>query len=99
MGIRAQLTLLVPGVVAIALSAVAALAVRASNRDALEEFKELNLTALEALSVTVATSVAQNEWAEARKQSDFTKFRPWLEKILELGRAQGLTPAALEDYI
>lgn len=61
MGIRAQLTLLVPGVVAIALSVVATLAVRASNRDALEEFKELNLTALEALSVTVATSVAQND--------------------------------------
>jgi len=63
MGIRGQLTLLVPGVVAIALTAVAFIAVRASNRDELEEFKELNLTALEALSVTVATSVAQNDIA------------------------------------
>lgn len=62
-GIRGQLTLLVPGVVAIALTAVAFIAVRASNRDELEEFKELNLTALEALSVTVATSVAQNDMA------------------------------------
>lgn len=63
MGIRAQLTLLVPGVVAIALTFVAFLAVRSSNREVLEEFKALNLTALEALSVTVATSVAQNDMA------------------------------------
>ncbi|MDX2010920.1 MAG: diguanylate cyclase [Myxococcaceae bacterium] len=63
MGIRGQLTLLVPGVVAIALTVVAFIAVRQTNRDALEEFKELNLTALEALSVTVATSVAQNDIA------------------------------------
>ncbi len=61
MGIRAQLTLLVPGVVAIALTVVAFLAVRSSNREVLEEFKALNLTALDALSVTVATSVAQND--------------------------------------
>jgi diguanylate cyclase (GGDEF)-like protein len=63
MGIRGQLVLLVPGVVAIALAVVAAVAVRQSNRDTLEEFKELNLTALEAISVTVATSVAQNDIA------------------------------------
>lgn len=63
MGIRGQLVLLVPGVVAIALAVVAGVAVRQSNRDALEEFKELNLTALEALSVTIATSVAQNDIA------------------------------------
>jgi diguanylate cyclase (GGDEF)-like protein len=63
MGIAGQLTLLVPGVVAIALTAVAVVVVRQSNRDALEEFTELNLTALEALSVTVATSVAQNDMA------------------------------------
>jgi diguanylate cyclase (GGDEF)-like protein len=61
MGIRGQLTLLVPGVVAIALSVVAFVVVRQTNHDALEEFKELNLTALEALSATVATSVAQND--------------------------------------
>lgn len=63
MGIRGQLVLLVPGVVALALVVVASAAVRQSNHDALEEFKELNLTALEALSVTVATSVAQNDMA------------------------------------
>jgi len=32
------------------------------------------------------TSVAQHEWAEARRHSDFARFRPWLEKILELNR-------------
>jgi diguanylate cyclase (GGDEF)-like protein len=63
MGIRGQLTLLVPGVVAIALTVVAFIVVRQTNRDELEEFKQLNLTALEALSVTVATSVAQNDFA------------------------------------
>lgn len=63
MGIRGQLTLLVPGVVAIALTVVAFAAVRQSNREALEEFKELNLTALDSLSVTVATSVAENDMA------------------------------------
>jgi diguanylate cyclase (GGDEF)-like protein len=63
MGIRGQLTLLVPGIVAIALTVVAFIVVKQTNHDALEEFKELNLTALEALSVTVATSVAQNDIA------------------------------------
>jgi carboxypeptidase Taq len=30
------------------------------------------------------TSLAQHEWAEARKDSDFARFRPWLEKIVDL---------------
>ncbi len=32
------------------------------------------------------TSLAQHEWAEARRDSDFARFRPWLEKIVELTR-------------
>ncbi len=32
------------------------------------------------------TSLAQHEWAEARKASDFARFRPWLEKVVELTR-------------
>ena len=32
------------------------------------------------------TSLAHHEWAEARKASDFARFRPWLEKIVELTR-------------
>lgn len=63
MGIRAQLVLLVPGVVAIALTIVAFIAVRESTRDALEDFRERNLTAIEGLSITVATSIAQNDMA------------------------------------
>ena len=33
----------------------------------------------------VAT-LAHHEWAEARKASEFARFRPWLEKIVELNR-------------
>jgi carboxypeptidase Taq len=32
------------------------------------------------------TSLAQHEWAEARKDSDYARFRPWLEKIVALTR-------------
>ena len=32
------------------------------------------------------SSIAQHEWAEARKASDFPRFRPWLEKIVRLNR-------------
>jgi carboxypeptidase Taq len=32
------------------------------------------------------TSLAQHEWAEARRDSDFARFRPWLEKVVELTR-------------
>ena len=31
-------------------------------------------------------SIAQHEWAEARKASDFGRFRPWLERIVRLNR-------------
>src|SRR5207237_7824382 len=35
------------------------------------------------------TSVlAQQAWGEARKASDYPKFRPWLEKILDLKRQE-----------
>jgi len=32
------------------------------------------------------TALAHNEWVEARKHSDFKKFEPWLEKIIDLCR-------------
>jgi carboxypeptidase Taq len=32
------------------------------------------------------SSVAQHEWAAARAASDFSKFRPWLEKLVALNR-------------
>lgn len=31
-------------------------------------------------------SIAQHEWAEARKASDFPRFLPWLQKIVHLNR-------------
>ena len=32
------------------------------------------------------SSVARHEWAEARRDSDFPRFQPWLEKIVDLLR-------------
>ena len=32
------------------------------------------------------TSMAQSEWVVSRAASDFTRFRPWLEKIVQLKR-------------
>ena len=32
------------------------------------------------------TSLAQHEWTQARKASDFARFRPWLEKVVDLTR-------------
>jgi carboxypeptidase Taq len=34
------------------------------------------------------TAVAQQEWAFARRDADFKRFRPWLEKIVSLKRRQ-----------
>ncbi len=34
------------------------------------------------------TSIAQSEWVTARAASDFARFRPWLEKIIHLKRAE-----------
>ena len=37
--------------------------------------------------IAETVSLAQIEWAAARKASDFSRFRPWLEKIVGLMRA------------
>ena len=34
------------------------------------------------------TSIAQQEWVEARKASDFGRFEPWLETIIKLKRQE-----------
>ena len=34
------------------------------------------------------TSMAQSEWVAARAASDFARFRPWLEKIVQLKREE-----------
>jgi carboxypeptidase Taq len=56
--------------------------------------------------VARTTALAQQAWAEARAAADFAGFRPWLERIVELKRAEaecvgyGREPydAMLEDY-
>ncbi|MBC03284.1 MAG: carboxypeptidase M32 [Phycisphaerae bacterium] len=42
-------------------------------------------------------SAAQHEWAEARKDSDFRRFLPWLEKTVELTRRQAECYGWAED--
>ncbi len=52
------------------------------------------------------TSLAHGEWVEARKKSDFARFRPWLEKVVALkvreadcyGHSGNRYDALLEDY-
>jgi carboxypeptidase Taq len=38
--------------------------------------------------VARTTALAQTAWARARKEADFGRFRPWLERIVELKRAE-----------
>jgi carboxypeptidase Taq len=52
------------------------------------------------------STLAQDVWVEARKASDFGRFRPWLEKLVGLkreeaqavGRGGALYDALLEEY-
>jgi carboxypeptidase Taq len=34
------------------------------------------------------TSLAEHEWAVARRNADFARFRPWLEKVVRLARRE-----------
>ncbi|MBL0927247.1 MAG: carboxypeptidase M32 [Phycisphaerales bacterium] len=44
-------------------------------------------------------AVAQQAWAQAREERDFAVFRPWLEKIVELVRAEAAAIApSLDPY-
>jgi len=52
------------------------------------------------------TSIAQQEWVEARKANDFNRFRPWLTSIIDLKRQEAaclasggeLYDALLDEY-
>jgi carboxypeptidase Taq len=51
------------------------------------------------------TTLAQQEWAAARRAADFASFRPWLERIVHLKRCEAralggpdLYDALLEEY-
>src|SRR4029079_15910547 len=35
------------------------------------------------------TSLAQQEWISARRDDDYGRFRPWLERIVQLKRQEG----------
>lgn len=48
--------------------------------------RETKLPASLVEEIARTASVAQHEWAEARKRSEFGRFRPWLEKITGLMR-------------
>ena len=55
-------------------------------RRAYERRTKLPRTLVEELART--TSLAQQEWVGAKHASDFVRFRPWLERILELKRQE-----------
>jgi carboxypeptidase Taq len=55
-------------------------------RRAYERKTRLPRTLVEEIART--TSVSQQEWIDARRASDFARFRPWLEKIVELKRRE-----------
>jgi diguanylate cyclase (GGDEF)-like protein len=61
MGIRGQLTLLVPGIVAVALAGATVLEVQRERRDAMQDFRLRNEKVLQAIGVTVAVHIAQND--------------------------------------
>ncbi len=53
-------------------------------REDWEKERKLPSTLVEEFART--TSQAQEAWAKARENNDFTSFQPWLEKILELNQ-------------
>ncbi|MDP1828539.1 MAG: diguanylate cyclase [Archangium sp.] len=61
MGIRGQLTLLVPGIVAVALALGTFLEVRREQRESMEDFRLRNEKVLQSIGVTVAVNIAQND--------------------------------------
>lgn len=84
-------------------AAPAAVNVRALRRE-YDRFVRLPRTLVEDVART--TALAQKAWASARAAADFTRFRPWLERIVELKRAEAECvgyadepyDALLEDY-
>lgn len=70
--------------------------------------RAVRLPAALVAEIAATASTAQHEWAEARTASDFSRFRPWLEKTVDLcrqkaacyGWAEGGEPwdALAEDY-
>jgi diguanylate cyclase (GGDEF)-like protein len=63
-GIRGQLTVLVPGVVAIGLVSLAFLAAEQQRRDDMNELRVRRLQVLQAIGLTAAVQIAQNDMAD-----------------------------------
>lgn len=61
MGIRGQLTLLVPGIVALTLAVMTVFEVRRERREGLEEFRLRNEKVLSSVGVQTAVLIAQND--------------------------------------
>lgn len=61
MGIRGQLTLLVPGIVALALAAATFLEARREQQEAVEDFRVRNVRVLQTVGLTAAVQIAQND--------------------------------------
>lgn len=61
MGIRGQLTLLVPGIVALALATLTFFEARREAAEALEDFRFRNVRVLQAVGLTAAVHIAQND--------------------------------------
>ena len=61
MGIRGQLTLLVPGIVALAMALGTVLEVRREERESIDDFRQRNEKVLQSVGITVAVQIAQND--------------------------------------
>ncbi len=58
---------------------------KASLRELRRDYDLLTKLPSELVELEVrTTSLAQPEWAKARKESDFSLFAPWLEKIIDI---------------
>jgi diguanylate cyclase (GGDEF)-like protein len=61
MGIRGQLTLLVPGIVALALAAMTFFETKREEAEMLEDFRFRNVKVLQSIGLTTAVQIAQND--------------------------------------
>jgi carboxypeptidase Taq len=84
-------------------TAPAAINIRELRRE-YDRYKRLPRSLVEDVART--TALAQQAWAEARAAAEFAGFRPWLERIVELKRAEAECvgyaaepyDALIEDY-
>ena len=88
MGIRGQLTLLVPGIVAVALALGTWVEVRREQRESIEDFRLRNEKVLQSIGVTAAVNIAQN---------DMSSLDTLIAQLSESMRERDLTSLAVLD--